>query len=181
MAEKKKIKSLADMAIDALTNRDEKAEAAAKAAAEKAAADAKAAAAAVQARLDAKEAAAKKAAEVKKAAEAKAAADKLAREKLLREKQLAEESKKRALEMKAKVDAAAKAAAEAAKPKVVAEYTVQSGDTLSQVALKFYKHATRDYWMLVYEANKAVIGDNPNLIKPGMLLQIPELPESLKK
>jgi len=179
MAENKKIKSLADMAIDALTNRDEKAEAAAKEAAEKAAAEAKKEAAAVQARLDAKEAAAKKAAE-QKAAELKAAEAKKAAELAARQKQLAEESKKRAEEMKAKLEAAAKAAAEAAKPKFIAEYKVQPDDTLSHVALKYYKHATRDYWMLIYEANKAVIGDNPGLIRPGMVLQIPELPENLK-
>jgi len=77
--------------------------------------------------------------------------------------------------------AAAEKAAEAAKPKFIAEYKVQPEDTLSHVALKYYKHATRDYWMLIYEANKAVIGDNPNMIHPGMLLNIPELPENLKK
>lgn len=162
MAEKKK--SIFDKAIDALTDRDEKAEAAAKEAAELEAR--RKAAEAAQLRLK------QKAEADKKAAEAKAAAEKLARE-----KQLAEESKRRAEAMKA----AAEKAAEAAKPKFIAEYKVQPEDTLSHVALKYYKHATRDYWMLIYEANKAVIGDNPNMIHPGMLLNIPELPENLKK
>ncbi len=81
--------------------------------------------------------------------------------------------------MKAAAEKAA-AAAEAAKPKYIAEYTVQKDDTLSHVALKYYKHATRDYWMLIYEANKDVIGSNPNIIKPGMVLKVPELPENLK-
>lgn len=161
MAEKKK--SIFDKAVDALTDRDEKAEAAAKEAAELEAR--RKAAEAAQARLK------QKAEAEKKAAEAKAAAEKLARE-----KQLAEESKRRADAMKA----AAEKAAEAAKPKFIAEYTVKKDDTLSHVALKYYKHATRDYWMLIYEANKAVIGDNPGMIKPGMVLNIPELPENLK-
>jgi nucleoid-associated protein YgaU len=29
--------------------------------------------------------------------------------------------------------------------------------------------------MLIYEANKAGIGDNPNRISPGMVLNIPKL------
>ncbi|HAL15854.1 MAG TPA: hypothetical protein DCP32_03600 [Anaerolineaceae bacterium] len=174
MAEKKKIKSLFNIAVDALTDRDEKAEAAAKeAAAKKEAAETEArrkAAEAAQARLKAKADA------DKKAAEAKAAAEKLARE-----KQLAAESKKRADAMMAKAAADARAAAEAAKPKVIAEYEVKTGDTLSALALKYYKHATPPYYTLIYETNKAVIGSNPNLIRPGMKLLIPELPEELKK
>lgn len=161
MAEKKK--SIFEKAVDALTGRDEKAEAEAKEAA------------ALESRRKAAEAAQErlktKAEEEKKAAEEKAAAEKLARE-----KQMAEESKKRAEAMMA--DAAKKA--EEAKAKFIAEYTVKPDDTLSHVALKYYKHATRDYWMLIYEANKDVIGGNPNIIRPGMVLQIPELPENLK-
>ena len=173
MAEKKKIKSLFDIAVDALTNRDEKAEAAAKEAAAKEAAELESrrkAAEAAQARIKANAEA------EKKAAEAKAAAEQLARQ-----KQLAEESRKRAEAMMADAAAVAKAAAEAAKPKVIAEYEVKSGDTLSALALKYYKHATPPYYTLIYEFNKAVIGDNMNVIRPGMKLQIPELPEELKK
>ena len=44
-----------------------------------------------------------------------------------------------------------------------------------------YGYASREYWMVIYEANKAVIGDNPNIVRPGMVLNIPELPENLKK
>jgi len=182
MAEKKKIKSLFEIARDALTNSDEKAAAEAKAAAEKEAAELasrRKAAEAAQARLKAKAEA------DKKAAEAKAAAEKLARE-----NQLKAESKKRADEMMASAAAKAKAEAdkkaaeaaaiEAAKPKVLAEYEIKAGDTLSAIALKYYKHATPPYYTLIYEANKAVIGDNMNVIHPGLKLQIPELPEELK-
>lgn len=161
MAEKKK--SIFEKAIDALTGRDDKVEAESKEAAE--AESRRKAAEATRERLKVK------AEEDKKAAEVKAAAEKLARE-----KQLAEDSKRRSEAMMA--EAARKA--EEARAKFIAEYTVNPDDTLSHVALRYYKHATRDYWMLIYEANKDVIGDNPNVIRPGMVLQIPELPENLK-
>ncbi len=72
-----------------------------------------------------------------------------------------------------------------ARPAVVpvpalSKYMIKEGDTLSGIAQKHYGHATRDYWMVIYEANKAVIGDNPGLIKPGIELTIPVLPPNLK-
>ena len=45
-------------------------------------------------------------------------------------------------------------------------YTVKSGDSLSKV---FGKD-----WRKVYEANRKVIGANPNLIKPGQKLVVPK-------
>ena len=50
-------------------------------------------------------------------------------------------------------------------------YTVQSGDTLSHIALHYYGNAGR--WPEIYETNKQVIGSNPNLIFPGQVLCIP--------
>ena len=44
-------------------------------------------------------------------------------------------------------------------------YTVKSGDSLSKVF--------GSNWRKVYEANKDVIGSNPNIIKPGQTLVIP--------
>jgi len=64
--------------------------------------------------------------------------------------------------------------------KTKAEHKVDAGDTLSALALKYYGKTTKDYWMLIYEANKAVIGDNPNGIKAGTVLKVPELPEDMK-
>lgn len=46
-------------------------------------------------------------------------------------------------------------------------YVVKKGDTLSSIALKY---ATD--WQTLYQKNKEVIGDNPNLIKPGQILKI---------
>jgi nucleoid-associated protein YgaU len=34
---------------------------------------------------------------------------------------------------------------------------------------------------VIYEANKDVIGDNPNRVHSGMVLKIPELPPNLEK
>jgi nucleoid-associated protein YgaU len=56
-------------------------------------------------------------------------------------------------------------------------YVVQQGDTLSGIAARYYGSAVREKWMAIYEANKAVIGDNPSLIKPGQELKIPKLDE----
>jgi len=68
----------------------------------------------------------------------------------------------------------------AALQKTKAEHKVVAGDTLGALALKYYGKAAKEYWMLIYEANKAVIGDNPNLIKAGTVLKVPELPEEMK-
>ena len=47
-------------------------------------------------------------------------------------------------------------------------YTVKSGDTLSKIG----QHH-RVAWREIYEANKDVIGDNPDKIHPGQTLRIP--------
>lgn len=47
-------------------------------------------------------------------------------------------------------------------------YTVKSGDTLSSIAAKY-----GTTWKRIYDANKGVIGKDPNLIKPGQVLRIP--------
>jgi nucleoid-associated protein YgaU len=51
-------------------------------------------------------------------------------------------------------------------------YTVVKGDSLSKIAQHFYGNAGK--WRMIYDANKAVVGDNPDLIKPGQILVIPE-------
>jgi LysM domain len=48
---------------------------------------------------------------------------------------------------------------------------VSPGDTLSNIAQKAYGNPSQ--WSKIYQANKAVIGPNPNLLKPGLTLIIP--------
>ena len=52
-------------------------------------------------------------------------------------------------------------------------YTVKEGDTLSSIAKEFYGEGA-DY-MLIYEANKDLIGDDLGKIKVGMELVIPSI------
>jgi len=73
-----------------------------------------------------------------------------------------------------------KFARQEAKPKVIAEHTVEGNQTLTHITLKHYGKTAEKYWRYLYEFNKDVIGDNPSIIVPGMKLQIPELPDELK-
>lgn len=50
-------------------------------------------------------------------------------------------------------------------------YTVKSGDTLSGIAQQFYGNAGE--WGAIYEENKDIIGNNPNMIQVGQELRIP--------
>ncbi len=47
-------------------------------------------------------------------------------------------------------------------------YEVKAGDSLSKIGKRLGKS-----WQEIYEANRSVIGNNPDLIKPGQMLQIP--------
>lgn len=61
-------------------------------------------------------------------------------------------------------------------PLLLAEHTVAPDETLSHVALKYYGSAVKDKWMVIYEANRELIGENPNILRPGLVLKIPKLP-----
>ncbi len=50
-------------------------------------------------------------------------------------------------------------------------YTVKSGDSLSEIAQREMDDGDRGKEL--YEANKAAIGDDPDMIKPGTKLTIP--------
>ena len=52
-------------------------------------------------------------------------------------------------------------------------YTVVSGDSLSKIAKNHYGDASK--WHQIYDANKAVIGSNPDLIEVGQILTLPKL------
>ena len=74
---------------------------------------------------------------------------------------------------KAKADMLLKQKEMMEKAKEVKKHVVESGESLSTIAKKHYDDAGK--YLKIYEANKDVIGDDPNLIKPGMELIIPKL------
>ena len=53
----------------------------------------------------------------------------------------------------------------------VKTYTVQGGDTLSVIAKKFYGDEAE--YQKIYDANKDLIGSDPDMIKVGQELTIP--------
>ena len=63
------------------------------------------------------------------------------------------------------------ASSTAPEAEVYETYEVKSGDSLSKIAKDVYDNG--GLYNTIYEANKATIGDNPNLIKPGQKLLIP--------
>lgn len=123
-------------------------------------------------------------------AEAKAEAKKKeeAKERLDKARAEAEQRQSEAKEAKAKAEAeAAKAKEEAARKEAeakaaasapqytqfIAEHTVQPGDNLSFISERYY--GTQANFRIIYKANREVIGDNMNLIRPGQVLKIPKL------
>lgn len=155
-------KGFLDRAIDAISTRDEKAaleeaQESVKEAEHKASERQKALA---DATLDANAA-------EKRAAEAEAKADKLEAE--LRKQRY--DQMRQAFETRQKV---------LVENQFIASHTVEAGETLSHISLEYYGSAAKSHYMVIYESNKEVIGDNPNLIIEGMILKIPELPAELK-
>lgn len=59
----------------------------------------------------------------------------------------------------------------AAKPTVSGQYTVVSGDHLWKIAVAQYGDGYA--WVKIYDANKKLIGRNPNEIEKGMVLALP--------
>lgn len=181
-------KNIFEKAVDALSSRDEKAELEATqeqiaalqqqlAEAQKAAQEAQAAAAKAQA--EARNASAQTQTEAQKAiqeANQRAAAAEAQARQLKAQMDRAQAREEAAERLEALKEAHAAAA-----PKFIAEHVMQADESLSHLALKYYGHATPPYWKLIYEANKAAIGDNPNRVKVGLKLNIPELPDDLKK
>lgn len=78
-----------------------------------------------------------------------------------------------AKEIRIPKSAAAPRTAAPARPSPPAEktYTVKSGDTLWKIAQQFYGAGAQ--YPKIYEANKGVIGGNPNRIYPGQVYTIP--------
>jgi nucleoid-associated protein YgaU len=55
-------------------------------------------------------------------------------------------------------------------------YTVRAGDSLQKIAQKLY--GSTDRWEKIYQLNKSKIGSNPQHIKVGQVLQLPDAPKS---
>ncbi len=50
-------------------------------------------------------------------------------------------------------------------------YVVVKGDSLSKIAKREYGDAQQ--WRRIYDANRDIIGSNPDLIHPGQALRLP--------
>lgn len=53
-------------------------------------------------------------------------------------------------------------------------YTVQSGDSLCSIAEDFYGSCTQNNVNKIYYSNMQTVGSNPNYIRPGQKLYIPD-------
>lgn len=58
-------------------------------------------------------------------------------------------------------------------PTTAGSYTVVKGDCLWNIAKRFYGSGAK--YPVIYNANRGVIGGNPNLIYPGQVLTIPAI------
>ena len=96
-----------------------------------------------------------------------------ARETAAQEAAARAEQQRKAQEALEMLGAQGKAGAKAEKPALPAVHVVQSGDTLSAIALKYYGNAA--LWTEIYKTNKRVIGNDPAKIFPGQELKIPRL------
>ena len=54
------------------------------------------------------------------------------------------------------------------------DYTIVKGDTLSLLAGRFYGDIF--LWQAIYQANRDIIGDDPDLIEVNTNITIPKLP-----
>jgi nucleoid-associated protein YgaU len=132
---------------------------------------------------------AKERAEAKKKAEAtkqkaiKQREEIIAKQKAAKRKHAAQKSQKTSSVsyQQAQAGQFAKGAAKAASAAgIITEHTVVKGDTLSQIAKKYYGSGSKPYWELIQKANSSLIKD-ANLIYPGQVFKIPTLPEDMKK
>ncbi len=56
-------------------------------------------------------------------------------------------------------------------PRLAVAHTVAYGETLWDIAYRYY--GTPEAWDLLYAVNRETIGNNPEDIQPGMVLEIP--------
>jgi len=62
------------------------------------------------------------------------------------------------------------------RPGGTSPYVVRSGDTLTEIAARFYSSSS--YWELIYQANRFVIGGDSDALELGMKLVLPPIPAS---
>lgn len=53
-------------------------------------------------------------------------------------------------------------------------YTVKAGDSLSTISQQFFGNMNGDNVSRIYFSNQSTIGPNPNIIRPGQQLYIPD-------
>jgi nucleoid-associated protein YgaU len=58
-------------------------------------------------------------------------------------------------------------------------HLVQPGENLSAIAKAYYGAEHDSHWITLYNFNRELIGENPDLIQPGMELLIPDISEFL--
>lgn len=85
----------------------------------------------------------------------------------------------RAVQARKAADAAAPAAS--AGVSTVIKHVWTRDDTYASLAFKYYGSNKEPYWRLIYNHNKAIIGNHPNDIRVGLEIEIPPLPDELKK
>ncbi|MEM0913042.1 MAG: LysM peptidoglycan-binding domain-containing protein [Planctomycetota bacterium] len=59
-------------------------------------------------------------------------------------------------------------------PAAELRHTIQSGENLSSIAQRYYGKAAR--WRVLFNANRDILGNNPNAIRAGMVIAVPPLP-----
>jgi nucleoid-associated protein YgaU len=58
-------------------------------------------------------------------------------------------------------------------------HIVLPGENLTNIAQAYYGPEHASHWITLYNFNREVIGENPDLITPGMELLIPDISEFL--
>ena len=77
-------------------------------------------------------------------------------------------------------DPLAAMAAPAAKT-IIEKHVWTSEDTYASLAQHYYGSFQEPYWHLIYDHNQEIIGSHPNAIRVGLEIEIPVLPDALKK
>jgi nucleoid-associated protein YgaU len=58
-------------------------------------------------------------------------------------------------------------------------HVVQPGENLTVIAKAYYGAEHDSHWITLYNFNRELIGENPDLLQPGMELLIPDISEFL--